>query len=172
MAADCSVEGKTVDLRIACPTAAGFAEQVLGVRDLEDAPEEWQQFLSGLNARIQVAAFDEHRPVLAFLNERSELLKTMDDLKKGGQIPAGFQRLIDKNFQGATPSQNEVLLNRSHRLVSQALRQSVRNPLASVLRLLVISTLNQAGAVMDRQVAQQQMDDLDWIAETLGGRQP
>ena len=71
---------------------------------------------------------------MAFLNERRELQKTFEDLKKEGTIPSGFQRMIDQHFAGEAPAENEVLLNRSHRLVGRALTQSPRSPLASVLR--------------------------------------
>jgi hypothetical protein len=109
---------------------------------------------------------------MAFLNERRELQKTFDDLKKEGTIPSGFQRMIDQHFAGEAPAENEVLLNRSHRLVGRALTQSTRSPLASVLRLLVVNALASAGAAVDRKTQQQQSDDLDWIAEALWGKNP
>ena len=122
---------------MASPQAQGFAQTVLGINDVQDAPPAWQEFLGGSGARVLCASFAADQPVLAFLNERDELLKTFDDLKKQGTIPAGFQRLIDAHFQDAPAVQNEVLLNRGHRLVQRALEQKTSSPLASVLRLLV-----------------------------------
>ena len=101
MAADQARQGVTVDLRLASPGSPGFAQAVLGVQDLDDAPAVWQEFL-GTDAKVLCASFREDRPVMAFLNERSELLKTLDDLKRQGTIPAGFQRIID-NHLGQKP---------------------------------------------------------------------
>src|SRR5690606_24648420 len=122
-----------IDLRTASPSAPGFASSVLGIHDVEDAPDEWREFLSATDARILVASFQSQQPVMAFLNERYELSKTFEDLKKDGAVPAGFQRLIDQHFADEPPQKNEVVLNRNHRLVGRALSQSVRHPLASVL---------------------------------------
>jgi uncharacterized protein YfaQ (DUF2300 family) len=63
-----------------------------------------------------------------------------------------------------------VLLNRNHRLVKRVLEQRPGTPLASVLRLLVISALNSAGAAVPLAAHSQQSDDLDWIAEALWGQ--
>jgi molecular chaperone HtpG len=172
MAADNTAHGEAVDIRPASPSAQGFAASILGISDIEDAPPQWQEFLSGTGAKILCASFNEGQPVMAFLNERRELLKTFDELKKEGTIPAGFQRMIDQHFAGESPAENEVLLNRSHRLVGRALTQSTRSPLAGVLRLLVGNALATAGASVDRKAQRQQAEDLDWIAEALWGKNP
>lgn len=165
-----AAQGESIDLRIASPSANGFATQILGVQDMEDASAEWQGFLAATEARVMVATFRTAQPVMAFLNDRHELQKTYEELKQQGTVPAGFQRLIDSHFQGEQPARNEVLLNRNHRLVKRVLEQRPGTPLASVLRLLVVSALSSAGAAVPRQVQSQQSDDLDWIAEALWGK--
>lgn len=168
--AEANQEGTVIDLRLASPQAPRFAETVLGVRDLEDSPPAWQAFLGATGARVRCACFNPEQPVMAFLNERSELIKTFDELKKQGTIPSGFQRLIDAHFGDGPTAQNEVLLNRSHRLVQRALEQKTTSPLASVLRLLVLNALHRVGASLPRAAHQQQVEDLDWIAEALWGK--
>ena len=170
MASDLNAEGAAIDLRIASPGVPGFAECILGIHDIEPAPEDWQGFFESTGAKVFCATFQTDQPVMAFLNERRELLRTFEALKKEGTIPAGFQRMIDAHLSSEAPDANEVLLNRNHRLVSRALSKSTSHPLASVLRLLVLSALNSAGATIDRTAHQQQADDLDWIAEALWGR--
>src|SRR5262249_1190356 len=155
---------------MASPSAPGFAEGILGVSDLEEAPAMWQEFFACTGARILCASFRTEQPVMAFLNERYELLRTFDELKKQGTIPAGFQRLIDAQFADAPTGVNEVLLNRNHRLVGRALSQKTSHPLASVLRLLVINALGAAGAAVNRATQSQQVEDLAWVAEALWGR--
>jgi len=169
---DARAGGESVDLRVASPGTAGFAVQILGVQDMEDAPVTWQQFLGVAGAKVYVASFEPSQPVMAFLSERRELLRSLDELKKQGSIPPGFQRMIDAHFQDEVPKPNEVLLNRRHDLVGRALSQSIGSPLASVLRLLVLSALRSAGMAMDRASHQQQDDDLHWIAEALWGAKP
>lgn len=170
MASDLNEEGAAVDLRIASPGAPGFAECILGIHDIEPAGDDWQTFFESTGAKIFTATFQTDQPVMAFLNERRELLRTFEALKKEGTIPTGFQRMIDAHLSSDTPDANEVLLNRNHRLVSRALSKSTSHPLGSVLRLLVLGALNSAGATVDRAAHQQQADDLDWIAEALWGR--
>ena len=85
-------------------------------------------------------------------------------------MPAGFQRLIDNHFESADTGRHEIILNREHRLVGRALSQKTGVPLASVLRLLVINALNNAGAAVKREAQKEMMEDLDWIAEALWGR--
>jgi molecular chaperone HtpG len=165
-----ATKGESIDLRVASPSASGYASQILGVQDMEDASPEWQDFLSSTEARVMVATFRTDQPVMAFLNDRHELQKTYEELKRQGTVPAGFQRLIDSHFEGDEPARNEVLLNRNHRLVKRVLEQRAGTPLASVLRLLVVSALNSAGAAVPRAVQSQQSDDLDWIAEALWGQ--
>lgn len=168
--ADANAAGTVTDLRMANPSSTGFARSVLGVRDLEDAPQAWQDFLSSTGAKLLCARFGDDRPVMAFLNERYELFRTLDDLKKQGTIPSGFQRLIDSHFEETPVKKNEVLLNRNHRLVARALEQKTNSPLASVLRLLVHNALIAAGAALPRQAQSQQVDDLEWIADALWGK--
>ncbi len=170
MASDLNAEGAAIDLRIASPGVPGFAECILGIHDIEPAPDDWQSFFESTGAKVFCATFQTDQPVMAFLNERRELLRTFEALKKEGTIPAGFQRMIDAHLSSDAPDANEVLLNRNHRLVSRALSKSTSHPLASVLRLLVLGALNSAGATVDRPAHQQQADDLDWIAEALWGR--
>jgi hypothetical protein len=138
--------------------------------DMEEAAPEWSEFLSSTGARVMIATFQAGLPVIAFLNERFELAQTFEDLRKGGDIPQGFQRLIDAHFQNAPTGRNDVILNREHRLVGRALKQKPSSPLASVLRLLVTSALNGAGAGRSVESARSQADDLNWIAEALWGR--
>ena len=170
MVSDTAHLGQEVDMRVASPSAKNFAELILGIRDVEPIADHWQKFFSGLDAKVFTASFQGTQPVMAFLNERRELKRTFDELKKEGNIPAGFQRLIDNELAGEGVEGNEVLLNREHRLVARALEQSTGNPLASVLRLLVLSALNSAGASVDGDAYRQQADDLDWIAEALWGK--
>ncbi len=107
---------------------------------------------------------------MAFLNERYELFRTLDDLKKQGTIPSGFQRLIDAHVNETQVKRNEVVLNRNHRLVARALEQKTNSPLASVLRLLVHNALIAAGAALPRSAESLQVDDLEWIADALWGK--
>ncbi|HYT91757.1 MAG TPA: hypothetical protein VEL76_23790, partial [Gemmataceae bacterium] len=172
MVADANGQGVVADLRIASPGAPGFAAGILGVSDLEDAPAAWQEFFKATGARILSASFRGEQPVIAFLNERAELHRTFDDLKKQGNIPTGFQRLIDAHFESGPPATNEVLLNRNHRLVRRALSQKTTTPLASVLRLLVHNALVSAGASLPREAQQLQVEDLEWVAEALWGKNP
>jgi hypothetical protein len=159
-----------IDLRFASPASQGFAKQVLGADDQEDAPAEWQEYLAETGAVIRCASFASDHPVMAFLNERHELLRTVEELKKQGTVPAGFQRLIDAHFDEQGESRNEVLLNRRNRMVARALDQSTASPLAGVLRLLVTGALATAGANVPRSAQRRQVDDLDWIAECLWGK--
>ena len=159
-----------VDLRYASPSSKGFAQEILEMDDLEDAEVAWSEFFSDLDARIQVASFDANQPVMAFLNERHELKKNFEELKTRGTVPAGFQRLIDQHFEQSESSQNEVLLNRNHRLVARALGQSTVSPLAGVLRMLVTNGLRTAGATLPATALRNQVTDLNWIADCLWGK--
>lgn len=170
LAGDLQASGTTAELRMSSPGAPGFSAQVLGIRDAEDAPAEWQEYLGASEARILAASFRADVPVMAFLNEKHELQRTYEDLRQQGTVPAGFQRLIDAHFEQTRSARNEVLLNRSHRLVGRALMQRTGTPLASVLRLLVANSLATAGAAVPRAAQQQQIEDLDWIADALWGR--
>jgi molecular chaperone HtpG len=163
-------DGARTDLRFAGPNSPNFAADILGAANLEDAAPQWQEHLGETEAKVRVASFRADQPVLAFLNEQHELLRTFADLKQRGAVPPGFQRLIDAHFDQREPARNEVLLNREHRLVARALEQKTSSPLASVLRLLVIQALGAAGGAVPRAAQRRQADDLDWIAECLWGR--
>lgn len=156
-----------IDLRPAAISSPSFSEQILQMSDTEEADASWATFLAETNATIHFADFQTDQPAVAFLNERYELLQAMDDLKKEGEIPHGFRRLIDQHFENAPTGKNEVVLNRQNRLVRSALEKSVDHPLASVMRLLVINSLLSAGAQIGDGLHQQQRDDLNWIAEAL-----
>ena len=168
--ADNNEEGIATDLRIASPSAPNFAEGILGIRDLEDADDQWRDFLECSEAKVLCGSFNSRQPVMAFLNERYELARAFDELRKDGNIPSGFQRLIDSHFEDEPAGVNEIVLNRAHPLVDRVLSQRPGTPLSSVLRLLALQALNSAGASIATNAQQQQMDDLDWIAEALWGR--
>lgn len=176
MVADSMMMGSTTDssqraeMRYASPSSPGFAAEILQMDDMQDAAPEWADFLRDTEAIVRVAAFDRNQPVMAFLNERHELMKTFEELKKGGVVPSGFQRLIDRHFEEGEQPRNEVLLNRNHRLVARALEQKTNSPLASVLRLLVVNALRTAGASLPSSALHQQQGDLDWIADCLWGQ--
>lgn len=160
----------STDLRQATPSSPNFAESVMGMTDVEDADEAWSDFFRSTGAKVLLASFPHGLPVVAFLNERYELAQTFEELRKEGDIPQGFQRLIDAHFRQAPAGKNEVILNRDHRLVQRALRNGPRSPLASVLRLLVLNSLTAAGAGRSKEASQIQMEDLDWIADALWGQ--
>lgn len=169
MVADHSGE-QAIDLRYTSPSSPGFASSILGVRDIEEAPTDWIEFLEVIDARIMCADFREDVPVMAFLNERADLQQTFEELKKQGTIPSAFQRIIDRHMLEQPTARNEVLLNRSHRLVHRALSQKTNSPLASVMRLLVAQSLTAAGAALPSGMQQIQTDDLDWITDALWGK--
>ena len=159
------------DMRFASPASNGFANEILQIGDVDTAPNDWQEYLNEIEAHVSVASFQGDLPVMAFLNEKHEIKRTFDELKKSGSVPPGFQRIIESHFndQDEEP-RNEILLNRNHRLVARALEQSTRSPLASVLRLLVANALRTAGAALPASAQKQQSTDLDWIAECLWGK--
>lgn len=171
MASDATDSGVSTDLRIASPSSSGFGSTILGLDDLEDAPPQWQDFLSACEAKVMIAGFTDDKPVMAFLNEKHELMRALDDLGKEGSVPPSFQRLIDGHMGSGESPKNEIVLNRSHELVSRALSQKTSMPLAGVLRLLVHNALTAAGASIPRAAQRLQAEDLDWIAECLRGRQ-
>ncbi len=158
---------RTVDLRIASPSSENFAASILGLRGLEEADDAWMEYLGGTNAKVLLAEFRNTQPVMAFLNERYELSKTFESLKKDGDIPAGFQRLIDAHFRQSPTDKNEVILNRKNPLIERALARGTSSPLASVVRLLVRSALHSAGATLDKNAQSQQLEDLNWISDAL-----
>ncbi len=169
MIMDANAEG-TIDLRLAIPDSPGFTTSVLGVSEIESLPENWDEFFAETEAVVKVASLASDQPALAFLNEKHELLRTFDDLKKQGSVPSGFQRMIDSHFADQPEQRHEVLLNRNHRLIQRALEKSTQLPLASVVRLLVMQSLATAGATLPATASTQQLEDLDWLAECLWGR--
>ena len=68
--ADANEAGAVVDLRMAGPQAPRFAETILGIQELEDAPSQWQEFLGAAGAKVRCGFFNAQQPVMAFLNER------------------------------------------------------------------------------------------------------
>ena len=163
-------ESSEVDLRVASPSSPGFAKSILGMSDVEEASTQWQDFLSHTGAKILLASFRANQPAMAFLNERYELSKTFEELKKTGEIPRGFQRLIDAHFEQSPADQNEVILNRKHKLIKRALEKGTKHPLANIARMLVLNALQNAGAAVPADAQRQRGDDLDWIAEILWGK--
>ncbi len=162
-------DSESIELRPATPSSQNFAASVLGMSSPESPGDLWAVFFRECNAQIMVCTIDSPLPVIAFLNDRFELYRTFDELRRVGEIPAGFQRLIDTHFRSLPTGKNEVVLNRSHRVVERALQQGPRSPLASVLRVLVLNALQAAGAARSQQAAATQMEDLDWIADALWG---
>ena len=163
-------QDRIVDLRVGSPSSKHFGDTILGMRDLEEADQQWKEFLDATGAKVMLASFRSEQPVMAFLNERYELSQTFEQLKKEGDIPSGFQRLIDSHFEQAPTEKNEVVLNRDHRLVKRALAKGTNSPLANIVRLLVTGALGSAGARLDASSHQRQSEDLNWIAEVLWGR--
>ncbi len=156
-----------VDLRAASPSSENFCESILGLEERVDASEEWQTFFESLDSNIFVASTPNNQPVMAFVNERYELTKTFDELRENGELPRGFQRLIDQHFQRSPAGKNEIILNTQHRLVRRTLEQGVNSPLANVLRILVIAALSKAGARIQSAAQEIQAEDLEAIADAL-----
>jgi len=169
--ADDNAAGMHTDLRMATPSTPGFATAILGVKDLEELDGQWKEFFSHVNAKVLTGSFRRDQPVMAFLNERYELARSFDEMKQRGEIPRGFQRLIDSHFKNDAPAENEVILNRNHPMIARSLSQKPGLPLSSVMRLIVFNALNTAGAATAELGRQQQQTDLDWIAECLWGRE-
>lgn len=156
-----------VDLRAASPSSTHFCESILGMEERVEASEEWHGFFEPLDSNIFVASTENKQPVMAFVNERYELSKTFDELRENGELPRGFQRLIDQHFQRSPAGKNEIVLNTQHRLVRRALEQGTSSPLANVLRILVIAALSKAGARVQMAAQEMQAEDLEAIADAL-----
>ncbi len=144
MASD--LQGASIDLRITSPSSTHFAESILGMREVTEVSSTWQDFLQSLDARILSAEFRDNVPVMSFLNESADLQQAFEEIRKHGNVPPAFQRIIDRQLEQASTARNEVILNRNHRLVARALSQRTSSPLAGVLRILVMQSLNAAGA--------------------------
>ncbi|MCY2983882.1 MAG: ATP-binding protein [Planctomycetota bacterium] len=156
-----------VDLRAASPSSTNFCESILGMEERVEASAEWHGFFDSLDSNIFVASTENRQPVMAFVNERYELSKTFDELRENGELPRGFQRLIDQHFQRSPAGKNEIVLNTQHRLVRRALEQGASSPLANVLRILVIAALSKAGARIQMAAQEMQAEDLEAIADAL-----
>ncbi len=138
-----------IELRIASPSSSNFGTSVLGIKRLTDAPPEWMEFLGGAQAKIMVADMRGPKPVMAFLMNDTSCRRRSKVSRKDGDIPAGFQRLIDAHFRQAPADKNEVILNRQSSLIERAMSKGVNSPLASVVRLVVHAALHSAGASLD-----------------------
>jgi molecular chaperone HtpG len=156
-----------IDLRTASPSSSNFCESILGMEDRAEATQDWRAYLEPLESNVFVASSPNKQPVFAFVNERYELSKTFDELRENGELPKGFQRLIDQHFQRSPAGKNEIVLNRNHRLVRKALEQGTSTPLASVLRILVITAVSKAGAKIQPTAQELQSNDLESIADIL-----
>ncbi len=156
-----------VDLRAASPSSSNFCESILGLDERVDASAEWQGFFESLDSNVFLASTSNNQPVMAFVNERYELSKTFDELRENGELPRGFQRLIDQHFQRSPAGKNEIILNTQHRLVRRALEQGTTSAIANVLRILVIAALSKAGARIQIAAQELQAEDLESIADAL-----
>jgi molecular chaperone HtpG len=156
-----------VALRSASPSSQNFAQTVLGIDVKENASESWHEFLAHLNVNIYLAETPTGPPVWAFINERFELSKTFEDIRKNGDLPKGFDRVIKQHFASQQLGKNEVILNRYHKIVSKAIKNGIDSPMANVLRVLVVSALSKAGATLDRDALVYQSTDLSRIADAL-----
>jgi len=159
-----------IDCRVAIPGTKGFSQTILGARDSYPVEIEWEEHFESLDARVFQAECAGLQPVYAFLNERYDLIRTIDALKKGGSIPDSFRRMIDKHLEGEELPQNEILLNRRHPLVERALSGKPTGPQAAVLRVLVFQTIQSAGAQLSRETRELLEMDLLRIAEEVGSR--
>lgn len=170
MAEDVSLQrGEMIDCRVAVPGTKGFSSSILGAKDTQPLSDEWEFFFDAVDVKIYSAECETNQPVFAFLNERYDLIKTLETLKKGGSIPSSFQRMIDKHLEEEELPRNEILLNRRHPLVERALEKATNLPLASVLRVLVFQAVQAAGAQLPREAHEQIDADLQWVAEALYG---
>lgn len=167
LVADEAERGHEVDLRVAKPSADRFSESVLGLRDPEELPPEWTEFFTSIEAEAQLASFGEAHPVLVFVDDRRALANTFERLRDEGRLPLGFREIMERHLDATQPGQHEVVLNRRHRLVAKVLAGSVKSPLASVLRVQVISALRSAGIPNTRRLQTQLQDDLDWVADSM-----
>jgi HSP90 family molecular chaperone len=157
-----------IDLRPASPSSVNFTESILGLDSKREASSEWQNFLEKLQVNVFLADSPTCPPILAFVNERFELSKTFDEIKENGDLPKGFERIIQQHFDRNPIGKNEVILNTHHRIVSRALKQGVESPMASVLRVLVAASLTKAGAKLEKEALAYQATDLAHIADALG----
>lgn len=170
MSSDALEEGRIVECRAAAVGTQGFGEEILGASEVAPLEDRWNEFFDVAEAKFFAAKCKSPQPVFAFLNERRDLIRTLGALKEENVIPSAFQRMIDRHLDGQELPQNEVMLNREHPLVQRALSKGTGAPLASVLRILVMQTLQTAGAVPERKMRECIEDDIQWVAEALWGR--
>ena len=168
MAIDTMKEQKIqIDCRVAVPGTKGFSQTILGAKDSQPVDTDWEEHFESLDAKVFEAECNGTQPVYAFLNERYDLIRTIDALKKGGQIPDSFRRMIDKHLDGEELPQNEILLNRCHPLVERALSDSPSGARAAVLRVLVFQAVQGAGVQLTRETRELLEMDLQRIAEAI-----
>ena len=156
-----------IDCRVAVPGTKGFSQTILGAKDSMPVVDDWEEFFASLDARIFHAECASMQPVYAFLNERYDLIRTIDALKQGGHIPDAFRRMLDKHLDGEELPQNEILLNRRHPLVDRALSHAPLGPQAAVLRVLVFQTMLSAGAQLSHETRELFESDLQQIAKVI-----
>jgi HSP90 family molecular chaperone len=155
------------ELRPASPSSSNFTETILGIEQRKEAGEEWQEFLSKLNVNLFVATSRNSPPVLAFINERYELSKTFQEIKDSGDLPKGFERIIQQHFDRMPADKNDVILNQHHKVIKRALQQGPKGPMAHMLRILVLGALNKAGATVSSEAMEYQAIDLNAISDIL-----
>jgi molecular chaperone HtpG len=161
--------GPQVQARAVNLNSKGFLESILGIREVESVPESWAEFLKLENVSIHAASYDAGVPAVAFLDERRDLKQTVEELFKTGQVPMGFQKMMEEHLDSRKIGNNQVLLNRKHKLVARALGRKTSHPLASVLRLLVYQSLEAAGATLPQQAQRVRAADLEWVSDALSG---
>ena len=159
-----------IECRAAVPDAKGFSAEILGAGNQCPIDEHWDLFFESLGCRVYTAECLSKQPVFVFLNERQDLVQTINTLKQAGTIPVSFQRMIDAHLGNELPPQNEILLNRSHPLIAKVLTQSPSSPLAAVVRLLVFQAMQAAGGQLDRQSREELSGDLMTIANALDAK--
>lgn len=165
-----SVQKETqVALRAASPSSPNFTETILGIETRSDAGKEWLDFLSVFNVNVFIANSRTAPPVLAFVNERYELSKTLQEIKANGDIPKGFERIIQQYFDKQPSQRNDLVLNQHHKIVKRALQQGPHGAMANVLRVLVLGALSKAGASISKEAQEIQGVDLGAISDALEG---
>jgi molecular chaperone HtpG len=160
-------EGIRSELRPASPSSLNFSESILGITDRRDADLDWQEYLNKLNVNVYVASSRTCPPVLAFVNERYELSKTFDEIRENGDLPKGFERIIQQHFERQPAGKNEVILNKYHNVVKKAMMRGIDSPMSNVLRVLVVAALTKAGAKLSREAQEYQSVDLSSIMDAL-----
>ena len=168
MSLDREIEtGEKIECRIAVPGSKDFTADILRAKNQRPLDDRWEMFFESLDCKIYTAECESPQPVFAFLNERQDLIRTVNALKKEGTIPFSFQRMIDKHLDGEEMPRNELLLNRSHLLIARALESGPTSPLAAVMRILIFQVMQSAGARLG-SVSREELDgDLLEIANAF-----